>query len=162
MKLLASALVVVGLLYLPFIVPGSEGAKAHMAAAHKPAQENRQQPDFNENSKERYEISMELYRDLIITSIHPVIHKSLKAYYGRVVDYNLYDVKFLDIVRTKGYRTFDFIVKVQVCPFIGAYHTIGVDNLTISINAGGAWLRKFNHVKDYELPPHFKSPRAVL
>lgn len=162
MKIVAIALVVVSLLYLPFIVPGSEGAKAHMAAVRKPGLVNLQPPETEVDSQKRNELSMELYRDIIITAIHPVIHKSLEAYYGRPVGYEFIEVKFINIVRIKGYRTFDFIVKVQVQPFLGNHQTIGLDNLTVGINASRVWLRSFEHIKDYELPPYLRNDKSVL
>ncbi len=96
----------------------------------------------------------ELYKDVIASLIAPYISKAIENYYHDQYLYDLGRVKFLQIERPSGYRSFIFIIKVQVQPFIGAHNTIGVDNITIKIEGGNPTVENFEHIKSFQIPPH--------
>lgn len=75
----------------------------------------------------------ELYKDIIVTLIQPYISNEVKIHYGKLLQYDLFDIKFLKIERP-SFRSFDFTIKLQIRPFVGAHNTIGIDNITIRIS----------------------------
>ncbi|WP_315113397.1 DUF3888 domain-containing protein [Clostridium intestinale] len=98
----------------------------------------------------------ELYKDIIATFIEPYITKEIEKYYGKAYMYDLFDMEFLKIERPNGYRSFSFIVTVEVRPFIGAHNTLGVDNIIIKIEAGEVKVEKFKHIKSFPIPDYLK------
>lgn len=97
---------------------------------------------LHEDSKE------ELYKDIFITMLHPCIEQSINNYYGKSYSYEPYDVTILNIERPNGYRTFVFLIKLQVMPYVGAHNTVGVDNLTIEVSYGmECKVVKFEHIE---------------
>jgi len=103
-----------------------------------------------EHSKE------ELYQDIFSTLLCDNIEKSLYAYYKKFVSFDLFGINVLEATRTDGYRTFTFLLKLQVKPFVGAHNTIGIDNITFEISPSGVIMKKFEHIKSFELPPYLQ------
>lgn len=99
----------------------------------------------------------ELYRDMFITALDPHIQKAITDYYGKPFMYGLESVDILDIIRPHGYRTFEFEIKLQVKPFVGAHNTVGIDNITMRVKPGQIMVERFEHIKSFELPPHLKN-----
>lgn len=97
----------------------------------------------------------ELYTDIISTLIDPVISKAIEKNYGSPLLYGLYDVTYLDIKR-EAYRSFSFVIKLEITPFIGAHNYVGVDNITIRISPSGTVLEKFEHIKTLPMPKNLK------
>lgn len=106
----------------------------------------------------------ELYQDVFVTLLAPYIQKSLNDYYAKFLttspSYSPENVEVLDITRPLGYRSFSFIIKLQVKPYVGPHVDIGVDRLTVSIGSGEGEVKveKFEHIKSYfdQLPPNLK------
>ena len=106
----------------------------------------------------------ELYHDIFVTVLEPYIQKALNNYYEKFLttspDYSSEYVEVLDIKRPMGYRSFSFIIKIQVKPYVGPHVDIGIDQLTISVGSGEGEVKieKFEHIKSYydELPPNLK------
>lgn len=88
----------------------------------------------------------ELYKDIIVTLIEPYISKEIENYYGRPLQYDLFDMEFLKIERP-NYRSFTFKIVVQVKPFVGAHNTIGIDEATIMVSPIKTEVINFNHKK---------------
>lgn len=97
----------------------------------------------------------ELYKDMFVTLLTPYIKEAITKYYGQSYQIALAKVEILDIERPLGYRSFKFITKIQVKPFVGAHNTIGIDHLTYEISSGEVKLKKFEHIKSFKLPPHY-------
>ncbi|WP_055668844.1 DUF3888 domain-containing protein [Desnuesiella massiliensis] len=75
----------------------------------------------------------ELYQDIFMTMLTPYIQKAVDNYYGR--HYAVDPVaEILSIDRPNGYRTFYFIIKLQVAPYQGAHNAVGVDQITLSVS----------------------------
>jgi hypothetical protein len=94
----------------------------------------------------------ELYKDIIASLIAEPIINSISQYYGSPHGYDLWDMKFLQIERPLGYRSFTFVIKVQVRPFVGSHNTIGIDIITIRVQGSKPTVEKFEHVKSYPIP----------
>ena len=112
----------------------------------------------SEQSKE------ELHQDIFVTLLNPYIQKALNDYYEKFLttspNYSPEYVEVLDIKRPMGNRSFSFIIKLQVKPYVGPHVYIGIDQLTISVGSGEGEVKieKFEHIKSYydELPPNLK------
>ncbi|MDA3733043.1 DUF3888 domain-containing protein [Niameybacter massiliensis] len=97
----------------------------------------------------------ELYKDMLVTTLDPVISAEIEKQYGMPLLYGLYDVDFLHIDR-EAYRGFSFILKVRVKPFVGPHNTIGIDEITLSITPAGIKVENFAHKKSFEVPDYKK------
>lgn len=98
----------------------------------------------------------ELYQDIYNTLLFPYIQSAIDAYYKKPVSFDLFGVKTLQITRPQGYRTFTFIIKLQLLPFIGAHNSIGMDNITLEISPGEVKMIKFEHIKDFPIPQYLQ------
>jgi hypothetical protein len=90
----------------------------------------------------------ELFKDVIVTLIEPYITKEVEKYYAQPLQYDLSTVEFLKIHRPE-YRSFSFVIKLQICPFVGAYNTIGIDNITLKVSPVKTEVYKFEHIKSF-------------
>lgn len=102
-----------------------------------------------------------LYQDVIITALSPTIITEIANYYKTILTESpLYDsrsIKILDIERPNGYRTWNFIINVEVSPFIGPHITVGKDRISIGLSYPGTQeILKFEHIEDYQLPERYK------
>jgi len=86
------------------------------------------------------------------------IQDSLESYYKRPVQYDHFGINILEATRPDGYRTFRFLLKLGVKPFIGAHNGIGIgiDNITFEISPSEVIMKKFEHIKSFELPPYLQ------
>lgn len=98
----------------------------------------------------------ELYKDIIVTLLQPYITNEISKYYGKSFQYDLFSIEFLEIERPK-YRAFNFLIKLQVDPFVGAHNTIGIDEIIIRVSSTKTKVEKFKHIKSFPLPPHLKN-----
>lgn len=98
----------------------------------------------------------ELYKDIIVRLIEPYVTKEIEQYYGKPYLYDLWNMKFLQINRLNGYRSFTFTITVEVRPFIGAHNTIGVDKMTIRIERENPTVENFKHIKSFPIPKHLQ------
>ncbi|WP_182629376.1 DUF3888 domain-containing protein [Clostridium chromiireducens] len=97
----------------------------------------------------------ELYKDIIVTLIVPYISREVETHYGQPLLYDLFGIKFLKIERP-SYRSFEFIIKLQIRPFVGAHNTIGIDDITIRISPSETQVEEFKHIKSFPIPPNLK------
>lgn len=97
----------------------------------------------------------ELYKDIIVTLLEPYITDEITKQYGKLLQYDLFSIEFLKIERSV-YRSFDFLIKLQVKPFVGAHNTIGIDEIIIRVSPIKTEVEKFEHIKSFPLPPHLK------
>lgn len=92
----------------------------------------------------------ELYQDIFITLLNPVINNSIKKQYGGWVPYDIWDIKVLNAERINSGRTIGFILKIEVMPYQGAHNSIGIDHLTIRILCDREpEVIKFEHIKSF-------------
>lgn len=104
----------------------------------------------------------ELYQDVFVTLLNPCIKKAIDDYYEPLLTtspmYSPESVKILNLERPMGYRSFSFIIELQIESYVGPHDSIGVDQLTIRVGAGedGVKVEKFEHIKSYELSPNLQ------
>jgi len=103
----------------------------------------------------------EQYKDIFCSLLLPYIQKSVDDYYtkylttGGLVD--PWDIEILSVERPNN--NFEFVIKMQVRPYVGPHISIGVDNITITVEGyGEVKVNKFEHIQsDYlKLPPHWQ------
>ena len=97
----------------------------------------------------------ELYKDMIVTLIEPYISSEVESHYGYPLPYDLFDIKFSTVERP-NYRSFTFIIKLQIRPFVGPHDTIGIDDITIKISPSKTRVEKFEHIKSFPIPQNLK------
>lgn len=97
----------------------------------------------------------ELYKDILVTLLEPYITKEINKHYGKPLQYDLFLIEFLKIERPE-YRSFTFLIKLEVQPFVGAHNTIGIDEITIKVSPVETQVKKFEHIKSFPIPPHLK------
>lgn len=99
----------------------------------------------------------EIYQDVFITLLLPYIEEAVTDYYEKNTGYSPsvdpWEPDIISIARPKGYRTFLFVIKLEVSPFLGAHNSIGVDRLTIRVSSGEIKVEEFEHIKDFPIPP---------
>ena len=105
--------------------------------------------------------TVELYQDIIVSLLIPLIDKQIEFYYTKEYKYSPhvypYDVTFLDVKRLQGYRSFKFSLSIRTQAVVGPHIDVGLDHMTFEIHGGGrVQLTKFEHVRSYELPPHLQ------
>lgn len=103
----------------------------------------------------------ELYQDLFISLLSTEIDKPIMDYYTKTLTYlpmvYPYEVHVEEAKRLGGYRSFEFLVTLQVTPVVGPHIAVGEDRLTLYISGDGqVQQRKFEHIKSYELPEHWQ------
>lgn len=97
----------------------------------------------------------ELYKDIIVTLLEPVITNEVTTHYGMPLLYDLFDVDFLNIERL-NYESFSFIIKLRIRPFVGAHNTIGIDEIIIRVSPGETKVEEFKHIESFPVPPYLK------
>lgn len=163
MKLLIIGLAVAGLIYLPFTDLISKSQNQQAIESSQEDHPVREQEESKKQKEQYYQaLRLELYQDVLITALDSIVLKSLNDYYGRPVSYELYEAKFVDAIRPHGYRSFNFLVKVEVRPYVRKHTPIGIDVVTIKVNSGKVDLYKFKHIKSYDLPPELKESKSIL
>jgi hypothetical protein len=105
------------------------------------------------------ELGESLYQNLFITMIYPYVNKAIDDFYDEYMTYTPgeapYSYKFLDIKKTPGLN-YSYVVKLQVQPYIGPHLSVGLDNITLKIDLDKTTVEKFEHIKSYQLPPHYQ------
>lgn len=99
----------------------------------------------------------EIYLDGFLLLLLPYIQQSVNDYYKENVGYlptvDPWDIDVLSIERPNGYRTFLFLLKLQLTPYLGAHNTIGLDHITIRVALCDVKVEKFEHIESYPIPP---------
>jgi hypothetical protein len=141
-KLLAACCLIISLVYFPtntIAITPIKDAKQGVPFPYTPV----------EGSVE------ELYKDILVTFLEPYITKEVEKYYGAPLLYDLFDIEFLKIQRP-SYRSFSFLIKLQIKPFVGAHNTIGIDNITIRVSPMETKVEEFEHIKSFPIPPYLQ------
>ena len=104
----------------------------------------------------------ELYQDIFMTLLLPSIQSATDDYYKEFLTVSPmiapYDVLVLSVDRPNGYRTFDFLLKLELHPYVGPHLDVGLDYITISVNpVNNVKVQKYEHIKTYELPSYYQN-----
>lgn len=107
------------------------------------------------NSKEK------LYQDVFITVLLSSLQNTVDNYYKEYLSVSPtvapYDVTILKLDRLGENRTFDFLLKLEIHPYVGPHLDVGIDYITIRINPmDKVKVEKFEHIKSYELPLYYQ------
>jgi len=94
----------------------------------------------------------EIYQDIFVTLLSPCIEEAVENYYGQPFSVAPYLVRILSVERPNGYRTFEFIITIEVMPYYGPHNSVGVDRITIRVKSSKAVVEKFDHIKSYKIP----------
>lgn len=102
-----------------------------------------------------------LYQDVIFTALAPVMNQAVIDYYKNIFKESpLYDqtsIKILNIERPNGYRTWHFIINIEVKPFFGPHITVGKDRILIDLTYPDyPKVLNIEHIEDYPLPERYK------
>ncbi len=102
----------------------------------------------------------ELYHDLFITLLLPHIDQPINDYYSKLLTESPtvypYQVDVISAERVYGYRSFRFLVTLEVLPVVGPHISVGKDRLTFDIGSGMTKLTEFKHLETHELPPNWQ------
>ncbi|WP_353844206.1 DUF3888 domain-containing protein [Clostridium sp.] len=91
----------------------------------------------------------------MVTLLKPVITNEVITHYGKPLLYDLFDIDFLNIERS-SYRSFTFVIRLKIRPFVGAHNTIGIDEITIRVSPGETKVKEFKHIESFPMPPNLK------
>ena len=101
------------------------------------------------------------YQDIFCSLLLPYIQKSVDDYYSKFLIHgglvDPWDIEILRIERPNN--NFQFVIKMQVRPYVGPHISIGVDHITITVDGTGeVKVNNFEHIRsDYlNLPPHWQ------
>lgn len=102
----------------------------------------------------------ELMMDLFLSLLSPNIEKTVWDYYSdflteRPTVYP-YQINIINMERIGEYRSFEFLITVEVTPVVGPHIEVGKDHLTFYITPDTVKLNKFKHIETYELPPNWQ------
>lgn len=106
----------------------------------------------------------ELYHDLFLTFLGPHIDRAVADYYSKTLTEDPivypYQINVMKAERVSHYRSFHFLVTLEVTPVIGPHISVGKDRITFeitpTINPDQVKLTKFNHLETHELPPNWQ------
>lgn len=101
----------------------------------------------------------ELYHDMFVMLLLPYIDHHINEYYTALLTelpvVYPYMVDVIHAERADGYRSFKFLVTLEVTPVIGPHIAVGKDRLTFEIG-GETTLTTYEHIETYELPNHWQ------
>jgi len=99
----------------------------------------------------------ELYQHIFLTLLDPYISDAIYGYYGKSYIHAPWDVKIINVERGNYFETGMFKMAIEVAPYVGAHNAVGVDHITLVIEAGGdVEVVDFNHIKSYPIPDYLK------
>lgn len=105
---------------------------------------------YYEPSKPIEGSSEELYQDIFVTLLLQHIDNAVENYYGTYYTVAPYMVNVLSVERPNGYRTFEFIIELEILPYTGPHNVVGIDHITIKVSSGPKIeVEKFEHIKSY-------------
>jgi len=107
-----------------------------------------------EHSKE------ELYQDIIMELLGPYIDKAIYDYYGANYAHDPWAVKILMIKREKQENVFEMLI--EIAPYVLAHNAVGVDNISLMISPHKIYVKSFNHIKHYGIPPRLYKEAIYL
>ncbi|MBK3493527.1 DUF3888 domain-containing protein [Viridibacillus sp. YIM B01967] len=102
----------------------------------------------------------ELMMDLFLSVLSPNIDMAVANYYSDLLTERPgvypYQINIINMERIGEYRSFEFLITLEVTPVVGPHIEVGKDQLTFNISPGNVKLTKFKHIETYELPPNWQ------
>jgi hypothetical protein len=105
-----------------------------------------------------------MVNDILMLLLGPEIDKAVRKYYSEYLTYSPtvypYQVDIKNVERIGGFRTFQFLITLEITPVVGPHISVGKDRLTFEIAPtlipSQIKLKKFEHLETHELPPHWQ------
>lgn len=99
------------------------------------------------------ETDEELWQDLYVSACMPAILQAVEEAYGAPLLVDPWDVSVLRAERTEGYRSFCFLVEVEITPYDGPHIILGRDRLILESDGTGCIeVAGFRHIESFSLP----------
>jgi hypothetical protein len=126
-------------------------------------------PDYHAKADKRIQPDDPLRLEhIIITLVMPEIEMSVGAFYA---DYltdtpavtSYFGTTFLGVeggenIHTDGPNATDYLVTVEVTPYVGPHIPVGKDHVTLEISSDGSVsMTELRHIESYELPRRLQS-----
>ena len=90
------------------------------------------------------------YQDIFVTLLLPYIKDSISNYYGKSYSVSPDYINVKDVKRINGFRTFNFLIELEILPYKGQYEIIGVDRITFKISEDAkVEVENYKHIRDY-------------
>lgn len=125
----------------------TEGFDFHNEVEREPLKEN----DQEESPEWPADTNDGLYRDLAMLFLTPYIDEAIKDYYGHYFAHDPWSDRVLELRSLKEKGKPFCIIKLKVIPYTGPHNSVGIDNITLSIDAGPkVRIEKFDHLKDHQ------------
>ncbi|MFK9094288.1 DUF3888 domain-containing protein [Bacillus salipaludis] len=117
-----------------------------------------------ESTKPPQDTKEMMVHDILMLFLGPEIDKAVSKYYSKYLTYSPsvypYQVEIVNLKRIGGFRTFHFLITLEITPVVGPHISVGKDRLTFEIAPtiipGQIKLKKFEHLETHELPPHWQ------
>ncbi|WP_102345943.1 DUF3888 domain-containing protein [Bacillus sp. Marseille-P3661] len=105
-----------------------------------------------------------MVHDIVMLLLGPEIDKAVSNYYAEYLTYSPsvypYQVEIINVERPGGFRTFHFLITLEITPVVGPHISVGKDRLTFEIAPtiipNQIKLKKYEHLETHELPPHWQ------
>ena len=117
-----------------------------------------------ENTAPPKDTEEQIINDILMLLLGPEIDKAVSNYYS---DYLVesptvypYQVEIVNVERMGEFRTFHFLIILEILPVVGAHNPVGKDRLTFEIAPtipDQVKLKKFEHLESYDVPPHLQN-----
>jgi hypothetical protein len=85
----------------------------------------------------------------------PELSNSVNAFYSQYLSENPIIASYYGCYITDIQDK--YAITVEVLPYVGAHDPVGRDRITLHIDSRGVLVEKYEHLENYELPPHKQS-----
>jgi len=101
------------------------------------------------------------YQDIFCALLSSYVMDSVNGYYSKYLNAGVlvdpWAIEILSVERPNN--NFEFVIKMQVIPYVGPHISIGLDHITITVGpTGDVKVNKYEHIESYYsvLPPHWQ------
>ncbi|MHA6251478.1 DUF3888 domain-containing protein [Oceanobacillus sp. CAU 1775] len=105
-----------------------------------------------------------MVKDILMLLLGIEIEKAVSDYYSNYLTESPmvypYQIDIVHIERVDGFRSFHFLLTLELTPVVGPHISVGKDRLTFEITPtipGQIKLNKYEHLETHELPPHWQN-----
>ena len=114
------------------------------------------QDNYQPTEKSNEELMMDLFFSLLLPAIDEFIGDYYSNFLTETPTVYPYQITILNMERISKYRSFEFLITIEVTPVVGPHIEVGKDHLTFYIAPSILKIRKFEHIETYELPPNWQ------
>ena len=100
-------------------------------------------------------LDAEYFTAFVSTILQAQTQEAINDYYEPYLSENPFvQPWFTKVINVERPFDYQFLIKLEVTPFLGAHNPVALDHLTFKADIDGVVLLKFEHLESYELPPH--------